>query len=413
MALSDTFIKQSKHSGKAAGDKHSDGGGLFLHVKAAGKYWRMAYRFGGKQKTLALGVYPAVTLAQARKRRDDSKALLAQGVDPGVMKQTQKAIDAFAGESTFEAVAREYHALKKSSWSDRYSDKWLRGLENDLFTQFGRMQIADITPPILLNALRKVEKRGKVVTAHTLGQNAGQVFRYGIQTGRCERNPSHDLRGALTPVMVKHMAAVLEPLRVGEMLRAFDDYAGQPATRAALQLSALLFQRPANIRGMEWAWVDLDNAMLSIPSEAMKRTKAQKLNGRPHLVPLAPQAAAILRELQPLTGHRQHVFPSMRDARRAMSNMTVNAALRRLDFSNQEMTAHGFRAMARTLMVEQIPGINPDVIEAQLAHGKSGPLGAAYDRADFMAQRRTMMQTWADYLDKLRQGADVIQFRTA
>lgn len=413
MALSDTFIKQSKHSGKAAGDKHSDGGGLFLHVKAAGKYWRMAYRFGGKQKTLALGVYPAVTLAQARKRRDDAKALLAQGVDPGVMKQTQKAIDAFAGENTFEAVAREYHTLKKSSWSDRYSDKWLRGLENDLFTQFGRMQIADITPPILLNALRKVEKRGKVVTAHTLGQNAGQVFRYGIQTGRCERNPSHDLRGALTPVMVKHMAAVLEPLRVGEMLRAFDDYAGQPATRAALQLSALLFQRPANIRGMEWAWVDLDNAMLSIPSEAMKRTKAQKLNGRPHLVPLAPQAVAILRELQPLTGHRQHVFPSMRDARRAMSNMTVNAALRRLDFSNQEMTAHGFRAMARTLMVEQIPGINPDVIEAQLAHGKSGPLGAAYDRADFMAQRRTMMQTWADYLDKLRQGADVIQFRTA
>ena len=222
-----------------------------------------------------------------------------------------------------------------------------------------------------------------------------------------------DLQRALAPAVTKHMAAILEPTQVAEMLRAFDEYDGQPTTRAALKLSALLFQRPGNIRMMEWGWVDFDAAMLTIPSSAMKRTVAQKLNGRPHFVPLAPQAVEILRALNHLTGHRTHVFPSMRDARAPMSNMTVNAALRRLDYSSEEMTAHGFRAIARTLMIERLPGIHADVIEAQLAHGKSGPLGAAYDRAEFMEQRRKMMNEWADYLDRLKNGADVIQFKSA
>lgn len=412
MSLNDTFIKQAKHSGKPAGDKHSDGGGLHLLIKAVGKYWRLAYRFGGKQKTLALGVYPAVTLAQARKRRDEAKAQLAEGFDPGVVKHAAKIARAEAGEHTFEAVAREYHGVKKSGWSEKYAAKWLRGLEKDIFPYVGRLQLPDITAPMMLSALRKVEQRGNRDAAHTLNQNSGQVFRYGIQTGRCERNPMPDLRGALEPVVVKHMPAVLEPLKVGELLRAFDTYSGQPITKAALQLSALLFQRPANVRKMEWAWIDLDAGMLTIPSASMKRTVAQKLNGRPHFVPLAPQAVEILQEIQPLTGQRTFVFPSTRGEGRPMSDMTINAALRRLGYSGDEMTAHGFRAMARTLIVERLPGIHPDVIEAQLAHGKSGPLGAAYDRAEFMEQRRTMMRTWADYLDKLKAGADVIPFKS-
>ncbi len=413
MALTDTFVKQVKHSGKSAGDKHSDGGGLFLHVMASGKYWRMAYRFGGKQKTLALGVYPAVSLAQARRRREEARQRLAEDTDPAVVKQAQKLAKAVAGENTFETVAREYHTIKKNGWSEKYAAKWIRGLEKDIFPFVGRLQLTDITPPMMLSALRKVEKRGNRDAAHTLSQNSGQVFRYGIQTGRCERNPMPDLQGALEPVVVKHMSAVLDPAKVGELLRAFDSYGGQPITQAALQLSALLFQRPANIRKMEWSWIDFDNAMLTIPSASMKRTVEQKLNGRPHLVPLAPQALEILKEIQPLTGYRTHVFPSNRGEGRPMSDMTLSAALRRLGYSGDEMTPHGFRAMARTLIIERLPGIHADVIEAQLAHGKSGPLGAAYDRAEFMEQRRTMMNEWAGYLDKLKAGAEVIQLKAA
>ena len=413
MPLTDTFVKQAKHSGKPAGDKHSDGGGLYLLIMAAGKYWRMAYRFGGKQKTLALGVYPAVTLAQARRRRDDARIKLAESIDPSIVKQAEKAARAVAGESTFEAVAREYHGVKKGGWSEKYAIKWLRGLEKDIFPYVGSMQLIDITAPLMLNALRKVERRGNRDAAHTLSQNSGQVFRYAIQTGRCERNPMPDLQGALEPVVVKHMPAVLEPLKVGELLRAFDSYSGQPITKAALQLSALLFQRPANIRKMEWNWIDLDAGMLTIPSASMKRTVVQKLNGRPHFVPLAPQAVEILREVQPLSGYRTFVFPSTRGEGRPMSDMTINAALRRLGYSGDEMTAHGFRAMARTMMIERLPGIHADVIEAQLAHGKSGPLGAAYDRAEFMDQRRRMMGEWADYLDHLKQGAELVPLKTA
>lgn len=413
MPLTDTFVKQAKHSGKPAGDKHSDGGGLYLHIMAAGKYWRMAYRFGGKQKTLALGVYPAVTLAQARRRRDDARIKLAESIDPSIAKQAEKAARAVAGESTFEAVAREYHGVKKGGWSEKYAIKWLRGLEKDIFPYVGSMQLIDITAPLMLNALRKVERRGNRDAAHTLSQNSGQVFRYGIQTGRCERNPMPDLQGALEPVVVKHMPAVLEPLKVGELLRAFDSYSGQPITKAALQLSALLFQRPVNIRKMEWSWINLEAGMLTIPSASMKRTVVQKLNGRPHFVPLAPQAVEILREIQPLTGYRTFVFPSTRGEGRPMSDMTINAALRRLGYSGEEMTAHGFRAMARTMMIERLPGIHADVIEAQLAHGKSGPLGAAYDRAEFMDQRRRMMGEWADYLDHLKQDAELVPLKTA
>ena len=408
MALTDTFVKNAKYIGRPAGDKHSDGGGLFLLVKSGGKYWRMAYRYGGKQKTLAFGAYPAVTLAQARKKRDAAKELLAQDIDPGVIRRAEKAATKAAAANTFEAIARELHAIKAPSWSPLYAARWLERMEKDLFPSIGRMPVGDVTAPILRSVLRRVESRGARETAHTLRQTAGQVFRYAVQTGRADRSPAADLHGALQPVVVKHMAAILEPVKAGELLRAIDGYSGQPITRAALQLSALLFQRPGNIRSMEWAWIDLDKAMLTIPAQAMKRTIQGKINGRPHLVPLAPQAVAILRELVPLTGHGRFVFPGLRTHDRPMSDNTVNAALRRMGFSGDEMSAHGFRAMARTIMVERMPGISDGVLEAQLAHGKSGPLGAAYDRADYMQQRVSMMSRWADYLDELRRGAEVI-----
>lgn len=413
MALTDTFVRQVKHSGKVAGDKHTDGGGMYLLVKASGKYWRVDYAFYQKRKTLALGVYPAVTLAEARKRREKAKEQLAHGIDPSIAKQQDRQAKAVASANTFEAVAREFHQVQAPGWSEGHASKWIRMNELYLFPQIGKLPIADIKAKHVLQALRKVEAKGILSTAHDVQQMAGQVFRYAVQTGRIETNPTPDLKGALQPHVAKHFSAVLEPVKAGELLRAIDAYHGQPATRAALKLSALIFQRPGNIRAMEWAWLDLEKAMLTIPAEVMKARKEQKQNARPHLVPLAKQAIAILEAIQPLTGHGRYVFPGARTHQRPMSDGTVNAALRRLDFGNDEHVAHGFRAMARTMMAEQLHGIPADVVEAQLAHGKSGPLGAAYDRAEFMAQRRKVMQTWADYLDKLRQGADVIQLKTA
>ena len=315
-----------------------------------------------------------------------------------------------AGDATFEAVAREFHATHKGGWSPHYARRWLERLEKDLFPFIGPLQLNVIKAPLLLHTLKRVEQRGAVETAHSLRQYAGQVFRHGIATGRSEANPVPDLRTALKPVQVRHMAAVLDADSVGKLMRDIYAYEGQPVTRAALIFSALTFQRPGNIRATEWSEVDLDAALWTIPAMKMKRTVHQKVNGRPHFVPLAPQAVKVLRELWPLTGHGKYVFPSLLGEGRCMSENTVRGALRRLGYGNDEMTPHGFRAVARTLMVEQLD-VNPDVIEAQLAHGKSGPLGMAYDRAQYMQQRRDMMGKWADYLDKLRTGAEVIPLR--
>lgn len=414
MPLNDTFIKNStKWSGKPAGDKHSDGFGLYLHVMKAGKYWRMNYRITGKQRTLAIGVYPAVSLAQARKARDRARELLAQGVDPSTAKQEAKHAEKLAAANTYETVAREFHQVKAEGWSESHAGKWLRMNELYLFPEIGNKPVEAIKPKDLLNALRKVEAKGILSTAQDLQQMAGQVFRYGIQTGHCERNIVPDMKGALKPHIPKHFAAVTDPLKVGELLRAIDGYTGQPTTTAALQLAALIFQRPGNVRAMEWAWIDLDSAMLSVPAQDMKRTKAAKVNGKPHLIPLARQAVELLRKLQPLTGHGRYVFPGARSWTRPMSNNTMNAALKRLDFGTEDHVSHGFRAMARTMLAERLPGIPDALVEAQLGHGKSGPLGSAYDRAEYMEQRRAVMQTWADYLDKLRIGADVIPFSRA
>lgn len=411
--LTDTLCRSVKHTGKPTGDKHTDGQGLYLLVKSAGKYWRMDYTHQSKRKTLAIGVYPAVSLKQARDARDKARELLAQDIDPSTAKQDAADAVKLAATNTYETVAREFQAIKATGWSEAHAGKWLRMNELYLFPTLGHKPIASIKPKDVLQALRKVEAKGILSTAQDLQQMAGQVFRYAVQTGRVEQNPVPDLQGALKPHVPKHFAAVIDPVAVGALMRSIDDYTGSPVTRAALQLSALFFQRPGNIRAMRWEWVDTDNAMLTIPADEMKRTLHGKLNGRPHLIPLARQAVEILQKLRPLTMRSVYVFPGARTAHRPMSENTINAALKRMDYSTNEHVAHGFRAMARTMLVEQMTGIDPDMVEAQLGHGKSGPLGSAYDRAEYLPQRREMMQRWADYLDQLRTGADVIQLKTA
>lgn len=392
----------------------TDSGGLYLEVAPNGsKRWFWKYYFADKEKRLALGSYPEVSLKEARTRRDDARKVRQGGTDPAQRRQLEKLENKAERANTFETVAREYHGTRKGAVSPLYSARWLERMEKDLFPWIGSLPLTDISAPLLLQVLRRVESRQAIETAHTLRQTAGQVFRYGIATGRCERNPAPDLNGALKPVVVKHMSAVLEPEKAGELMRSMATYAGQPATRAALQLSALLFQRPANIRTMEWAELDLEGALWIIPAAKMKRSVHGKTNGRPHMVPLSNQAIAVLKQLQPLTGHGHFVFPSLITGERPMSENTVNTALRRMGYGKEEMSAHGFRSMARTIIAERLPGIPIDVIEAQLAHGKSGPLGMAYDRAEYMQQRRQMMQTWADYLDQLRSGAKVIEFKAA
>ena len=359
---------------------------------------------------MSLGAYPEIKVKAARSDRDDARRILRDGTDPTQKRRLDKATSHANSVITFEKVAREFHAMKVKEWSEAHSTKWLRLLENNLFPWLGSLPLAEITAPLLLVSLKKVEGRGKNETAHSLRQYAGQVFRYGIATGRCTSDPATALRGTLQAVIVKHMAAILEPKKAGELLRAMDAYSGHPATREALVLSALLFQRPGNIRQMEWDWIDWESQLLSIPAIAMKRTKSGKINGRPHLVPLAPQAVACLKRMSVLTGHGRYVFPSMLTGERPMSDNTVNTALRRMGYSNSEMTAHGFRAMARTILGEHLE-IDGEVIEAQLAHGKAGPLGTAYDRTTYMAQRRKMMTAWATYLDHLRAGTSSTQSR--
>jgi integrase len=386
----------------------TDGGGLYLEVSPAGsKRWFWKFYPDGKESRLALGSYPDVGLAAARQKRDEARRTRKGGANPVQQRRAEKLAAKASSATTFEAVAREFHATTRGAWSDSHADQWLRCMEKDVFPRLGALPLADVSAPVLLDALRKVQARGALRAAHDLRQFSGQVFRFGIATGRCSSNPASDLRDGLKPFLERNLAALIEPAAVGALMRGIDDYKGQPATRGALLLSALTFQRPGNVRAMEWAEVDRAAALWSIPAAKMKRTLHGKVNGDAHLVPLSPQALAVLDELRPLTGHGRFVFPSLLTGERCMSENTVRNALRRLGYGNSDMTAHGFRAMARTMADEQL-GIDPKVIEAQLAHGKSGPLGMAYDRAEFMAQRRHLMTAWADYLDRLREGAKVV-----
>lgn len=334
----------------------TDSGGLYLEVAPNGsKRWFAKYRFAGKEKRIALGRYPEVPLKAARTGRDTARRTRETGTDPVQARRLAVIAKRASSAITFKLVTEEYHASKASDWSNVHAAQFLRCCEKDLFPWIGDLPLRDISAPILLDALRRIEARGATQLARDLREFAGQVFRYGICTGKCESNPARDLIGAFKTHTVKHMAAVLSPEKAGDLMRAITSYQGQPTTRMALLLSALVFQRPGNIRSLEWAWINLDSAMLTIPAAEMKRAKAGKLNGRPHLVPLATQAVAALREIQPLTGRGRYVFRSLRTGDRPMSENTVNAALRGMGYGKDEMTAHGFRAMARTIMVENIP----------------------------------------------------------
>jgi integrase len=405
VALTDTFTKNTKHSGSAAGDKHTDGGGMYLLVNTGGKYWRMNYRFADKRKTLALGVYPAVSLAMARQRRDKARGLLANDVDPSTAKKAEKQAKAAAAVNTFEAVAREW--LKKTT-ADRMAStttKVTAWLEKDVFPWIGSMPMSTIGPRDVLGALRKMEARGALDSVQRVKQICGQVFRYAVATGSAERDVTQDLKGALAKHVAGHHAAITEPKQAGALMRAIHGYLGHPYTVAALKLSPLVFVRPGELRTVEWAELDLDAAQWRIPGSKMK----MKLD---HLVPLCTQALELLRGMQPLTGHGRYVFPSLRTGERPMSENTINSALRGMGIAEDVHSAHGFRAMARTIL-DEVLGERVDLIEHQLAHKVRDANGRAYNRTSHLPARHAMMQRWADYLDKLRMGADVIQFKTA
>lgn len=405
MALTDTFVKQVKHTGKPAGDKHTDGGGMYLLVKAAGKYWRMDYSHAEKRKTLALGVYPDVSLLKARQRREEARKLLADGIDPGAAKQAEKLAIAAAAVNTFEAVAREWLTKTAAERKESTHTKVTTWLEKDVIPFIGKMPISIIGPRDVLAALRHMEGRGALDSVQRVKQICGQVFRYAVATGSAERDATQDLKGALAKPKGGHFPAITEPKQAGELMRSIFGYVGHPYTVAALKLSALVFVRPGEMRTAEWAEIDLETAEWRIPGSKMKMEND-------HIVPLAKQAVEVLRSVQPLTGHGRYVFPGLRTGERPMSENTVNGALRAMGYADDVHCAHGFRAMARTIM-DEVLGERVDLIEHQLAHAVKDANGRAYNRTAHLPARRVMMQTWADYLDRLRIGAEVIQLRAA
>ncbi len=393
--------------------RFTDAGGMYLQVSPAGsKRWFLKYRIAGAEKQLALGSYPDVTLTAARKAREAAKLEKSAGRDPVQARKVAKLKALTPAGDTFEATAREWYAMKLDSWSSHYAIREKRNLEKDLFPFLGSRHIGEIEAIELLATVRRVEERGALDVAHRVLTTAGQVWRYAVATGRAQRDVSADIRGALKPHHGKHFAAITDPLALGKLIRVIRGYQGGPIVRAALQLAPLLFQRPGELRAAAWAEFDLDASMWTIPSSRMKRSVEGKQNGNPHQVPLSTQAVAILRKLQPLTGHGALVFHGERSHDRPISDNTLRAALLTLGYGPDVQSVHGFRATARTLLAEEL-NIDPLVIEAQLAHAVKDANGRAYNRTQYMKHRASMMQQWADYLDKLAAGGDVIQFKAA
>ena len=396
MPLKDVSVRNAKAGSRPR--KLSDGGGLHVLIQPTGsKLWRLAYRFAGKQKTLALGVYPTVSLEEARRHRDEAKKLLARSIDPSV----QRKADRHAGkEGTFRAVAGEVIAKLEREGRAQATLSKRRWLLDFAFPAFGDRPIAEITARELLALLRQIEGRGLYETARRLRSTCGMVFRYAIATGRAERDPSMDLRGALTTPQVSHRATIVDPVDIGALLRAIDGFDGQPTTHTALRIAPYVFVRPGELRHAEWTEFDLDGAVWSIPAKKMKMR-------RPHRVPLARQSLTILRELQEVTGGGRWLFPSVRTFTRPISENTLNAALRRLGYGSEEMCIHGFRGMASTRLNE-MGRWNSDAIERQLAHQEANAVRRAYTHnAEFWSERVLMMQAWADYLDNLRDGGNI------
>jgi len=392
---------------KAKPYKVADERGLFLLVQPnGGKWWRLKYRRPdtGKENLLSLGVYPDVSLKQARERRDAARKLLAEGIDPGSQRQADKAERQGAAANTFEAIAHEFIAQRLADKAESHRSKVQRRLELYVFPYIGKRPVSAVTAPEIRAVLHRIESRGTLETAHRALQNIGQVIRYAIASGRATADPTPALRGTLAPVSKGNMAAPTDPAAVGAILRALEAFRGGPVVQAAVNLLPLVFCRPGELRSMKWADVDLEAAQWSY---TVSKTKTA------HVVPLSTQALAILLDLQPLTGHQPggYVFPGGRSSLRPLSNAAINAALRRLGIDTKtELTGHGWRAVARTLLHEQL-GFDPHVIEHQLAHAVPDALGTSYNRTKFLKERKAMMQRWADYLDSLRQGADVVPIR--
>ncbi len=396
MPLTDSAIRNAKPKDKQY--KLTDGSGLYLLITPkGGKWWRLDYRFNSKRKTLSMGVYPDVSLKTARDRRSTARKQLVDGIDPSEARKATKASQ--SGADSLEAVAREWWGKHEPNWSKTHSSRILLRLEKDVFPWIGSRTIGEITAPELLTVLRRIEDRGALETAHRIHQSCGQIFRYAVATGRAERDPSADLKGALPPTRQKHHASITDPLKIGELMRAIEGYEGGLVTRCALKLAALTFVRPGELRHAEWAEIDIEKAEWRIPAEKMKMRTL-------HIVPLSTQSVTVLEEIKPLTGNGQYVFPGVRSNKRPMSENTVNAALRRLGYTKAEMTGHGFRSMASTLLNEQ--GWHRDAIERQLAHAERNSVRAAYNYAEHMPERIRMMQEWADYLNKLKAGAVII-----
>jgi integrase len=389
MLINDTLIRHTKPGAKPR--KLFDGNGLFLLVQPNGsRWWRLKYRFDGAEKTLSLGVYPEVSLKQARERREALRKQIAEGVDPSAVRKAEKRAQA----NTFEAVAREWYEQRVPNWTNEYAKLLLRRLERNLFPWIGSKPVAKLTAADILDCLQRVHKRGALETAHRVRGTCSEVMCYAVATRRAERDPVVDLKGALPPSKPVHFASIKDPEKIGELMRAIAGYdAKADAVGAALRLAPYVFVRPSELRNAIWSELNLEAAEWRIPPERMKMCF-------PHIVPLSRQAANVLRDLFPITGPEGLVFPSIRSGVRAISNNTINAALRKLGYTSDEMTGHGFRSMASTILNEQ--GWHPDAIERQLAHIEQNDVRAAYNYAEYLPIRRKMMQSWADYLDALR-----------
>ena len=400
MPLQDATVRTAKPEAKPY--KMGDERGLFVLVHPNGsKYWRMKYRIDGKEKLLALGVYPEVGLKEARERRDDARKILDNGGDPASVKKTQKAVRIERAENTFKAVALEWYEKQKPLWSEGHASKTLAMLENDTFKKLGDLPVAEITAPVILETLNTVQDRGALYTAGRVKESIGRVMRYAVATGRTHFDPVPALKGVLTAHVEKHMASVTDPKRLGEILRLWDTSTTGITVRSAMNLAPLVFVRIGELRRARWADIDFDKAEWRY---LISKTQT------PHIVPLSKQALALIEGMKPTSGHLEYIFPGRHDPKKPMSEAAINVALRRLGISTQdELTGHGFRAMART-MLDEVLGYPPHVIEHQLAHTVKDPLGRAYNRTAHLAERKKMMQAWADYLDKLKAGANVIPF---
>jgi integrase len=403
--LTDTQVRNAKPKPKDAPKTYTlaDGGGMYLEVSPTGsKIWRMAYRQPSSKKNnrLTFGPYPEISLLEARERRAVARKLLAEEIDPASVRRQEQATRTADAANTFEALAREWLSKTAADRAESTQEKNTDWLEKNIFPEIGTMPISTIRPPDVLAALRKIEARGAIESAHKIKQLCGRVFRYAVSSGFADRDVTTDLRGALSAIPAAHFAAITDPRRAGDLMRSIHAYGGHAYATAALKLSPLVFQRPGEIRSMEWAEVDLDAAEWRIPGTKMKMKND-------HIVPLAKQAVELLQAVHSMTGNGRYVFPSVRTGERCMSENTINAALRGMGYDKETMTAHGFRAMARTIL-DEVLGERVDLIEHQLAHAVKDPNGRAYNRTAHLPARRKMMQNWADYLDKLRVGAEVV-----